>query len=385
MSDFRLAAVDAKCRELLRELDLEETSERKIRELLSKDLGFDVEEYKGLISSVIVEFMSEQPPENIAPNSQEPLAKKQRVVETNKKSEEDLRSKWEGPPPAAAAAPAPVKKEAQAPPQRGAVNDSSEEEAEKKLKGALETIFDVLEDYGANGTTAKTIAEATKMDKSEVNRVLYVCLKRGMDLRLTHDGGKTPPTWALDVTKEKGNGGVASAPAGSAVMQPQQQKQQIQQQIQQQLQQQAEDAVDGEVCRLSNAKRIAVQVFKGAPTISFREYYEKNGKWLPGKKGINLNAEQFENLREKIADVEIKIDVVAAGNGSESETVCEVGANKRVTVSKYNGKPMVHIREYYQNKSGEWAPGFKGLALLREQWEMFVNHADAISAKVETM
>ena len=102
MSDFRLAAVDAKCRELLRELDLEETSERKIRELLSKDLGFDVEEYKGLISSVIDEFMSEQPPENIAPNSQEPLAKKQRVVETNKKSEEDLRSKWEGPPPPAA-------------------------------------------------------------------------------------------------------------------------------------------------------------------------------------------------------------------------------------------------------------------------------------------
>ena len=381
MSDFRLAAVDAKCRELLRELDLEETSERKIRELLSKDLGFDVEEYKGLISSIIDEFMSEQPPENIAPNSAEPLAKKQRVVETNKKSEEDLRSKWEGPPPAAAAAPAPVKKEAQAPPQRGAVNDSSEEEEEKKLKGALETIFDVLEDYGANGTTAKTIAEATKMDKSEVNRILYVCLKRGMDLRLTHDGGKTPPTWALDVTKEKGNGGLASAPTGSAVMQPQQQ----QQQQQQQLQQQAEDAVDGEVCRLSNAKRIAVQVFKGAPTISFREYYEKNGKWLPGKKGINLNAEQFENLREKIADVEIKIDVVAAGNGSESETVCEVGANKRVTVSKYNGKPMVHIREYYQNKSGEWAPGFKGLALLREQWEMFVNHADAISAKVETM
>ena len=170
MSDFRLAAVDAKCRELLRELDLEETSERKIRELLSKDLGFDVEEYKGLISSIIDEFMSEQPPENIAPNSAEPLAKKQRVVvETNeKKSEEDLRSKWEGPPPAAAAAaPAPVKKEAQAPAPRGAVNDSSEEEEEKKLKGALETIFDVLEDYGANGTTAKTIAEATKMDKSE--------------------------------------------------------------------------------------------------------------------------------------------------------------------------------------------------------------------------
>ena len=82
--------------------------------------------------------------------------------------------------------------------------------------------------------------------------------------------------------------------------------------------------------------------------------------------------------------MEIKIDIVAAGN-SESEAVCEIGGNKRVTVSKYQGKPMVHVREYYQNKNGEWAPGFKGLAFNREQWEMFVNHADEISAKIETM
>ena len=58
MSDFRAAAVESKCRELLRTLDLDKTSERKIRELLSTELGFSVDDFKGLISSVIDEFMS---------------------------------------------------------------------------------------------------------------------------------------------------------------------------------------------------------------------------------------------------------------------------------------------------------------------------------------
>ena len=393
MSDFKLAAVEAKCRELLRTVDVETLSERQIRERLAQDLGFPVDDFKPLIVSLVDEFVQKERAEEEevlrSPGEQppQPLTKKQKVSGVD---EEDLlRSKWEGPPPPAAQKEAAfaVKREAAPPPPSAAAervapkeDTVKDEDAEKNLKQTLETIFDALEDYGANGTTAKVISEATKMDKSEVNRVLYLCLKRGMDLRLTHDSKKAPPTWALDVTKEKGSGGGAAAAKSGGTQQQQQQ----QQRQQQQQQQQAEDAVDGEVCRLSNAKRVAVQVYRGAPTISFREYYPKEGQWLPGKKGVNLNAEQFENLREKIADVEIKIDIVAAGN-SESEAVCEIGGNKRVTVSKYQGKPMVHVREYYQNKNGEWAPGFKGLAFNREQWEMFVNHADEISAKIETM
>jgi len=393
MSDFKLAAVEAKCRELLRTVDVETLSERQIRERLAQDLGFPVDDFKPLIVSLVDEFVQKERAEEEevlrSPGEQppQPLTKKQKVSGVD---EEDLlRSKWEGPPPPAAqkGAAFAVKREAAAAPPSAAAErvlpkeeTVKDEDAEKSLKQTLETIFDALEDYGANGTTAKVVSEATKMDKSEVNRVLYLCLKRGMDLRLTHDSKKAPPTWALDVTKEKGSGGGAAAAKSGGTQQQQQQ----QQRQQQQQQQQAEDAVDGEVCRLSNAKRVAVQVYRGAPTISFREYYQKDGQWLPGKKGVNLNAEQFENLREKIADVEIKIDIVAAGN-SESEAVCEIGGNKRVTVSKYQGKPMVHVREYYQNKNGEWAPGFKGLAFNREQWEMFVNHADEISAKIETM
>ena len=362
MSDFKLAAVEAKCRELLRTVDVETLSERQIRERLAQDLGFPVDDFKPLIVSLVDEFVQKERAEEEevlrSPGEQppQPLTKKQKVSGVD---EEDLlRSKWEGPPPPAAqkGAAFAVKREAAAAPPSAAAErvlpkeeTVKDEDAEKSLKQTLETIFDALEDYGANGTTAKVISEATKMDKSEVNRVLYLCLKRGMDLRLTHDSKKAPPTWALDVTKEKGSGGGAAAAKSGGTQQQQQQQQ-----------------------------------HRGAPTISFREYYQKDGQWLPGKKGVNLNAEQFENLREKIADVEIKIDIVAAGN-SESEAVCEIGGNKRVTVSKYQGKPMVHVREYYQNKNGEWAPGFKGLAFNREQWEMFVNHADEISAKIETM
>jgi hypothetical protein len=48
--------------------------------------------------------------------------------------------------------------------------------------------------------------------------------------------------------------------------------------------------------QLSVKRRITVQTFKGATLIALREYYEKDGKALPGKQGISLNAEQFAVL-----------------------------------------------------------------------------------------
>ena len=243
MSDFKLAAVEAKCRELLRTVDVETLSERQIRERLAQDLGFPVDDFKPLIVSLVDEFVQKERAEEEevlrSPGEQppQPLTKKQKVSGVD---EEDLlRSKWEGPPPPAAQKEAAfaVKREAAAAPPSAAAErvlpkeeTVKDEDAEKSLKQTLETIFDALEDYGANGTTAKVISEATKMDKSEVNRVLYLCLKRGMDLRLTHDSKKAPPTWALDVTKEKGSGGGAAAAKSGGTQQQQQQQQQQQRQ-----------------------------------------------------------------------------------------------------------------------------------------------------------
>jgi len=59
MSDFKLAAVEAKCRELLRTVDVETLSERQIRERLAQDLGFPVDDFKPLIVSLVDEFVHE--------------------------------------------------------------------------------------------------------------------------------------------------------------------------------------------------------------------------------------------------------------------------------------------------------------------------------------
>ncbi len=60
---------------------------------------------------------------------------------------------------------------------------------------------------------------------------------------------------------------------------------------------------------LGNNKRVTVRRFKGKPSIDIREFYETDeGKMNPGKKGILLNASQWEKLGGNFEKISTALD-----------------------------------------------------------------------------
>lgn len=54
---------------------------------------------------------------------------------------------------------------------------------------------------------------------------------------------------------------------------------------------------------LDKNRSVKVREFKGKTFIDIREYYEKDGKQLPGKKGISLSVSQWKKLTEYIEEI----------------------------------------------------------------------------------
>lgn len=58
-------------------------------------------------------------------------------------------------------------------------------------------------------------------------------------------------------------------------------------------------------------KKVTVRKFKNMKLIDLREYYQKDGNWLPGSKGISLTEDQWNVLVSKMVDIGealVKID-----------------------------------------------------------------------------
>lgn len=50
-------------------------------------------------------------------------------------------------------------------------------------------------------------------------------------------------------------------------------------------------------------KKVTVRKFKNMKLIDLREYYQKDGKWLPGSKGLSLTLDQWNALVSKMIDI----------------------------------------------------------------------------------
>ncbi|EAR94686.1 RNA polymerase II transcriptional coactivator, putative (macronuclear) [Tetrahymena thermophila SB210] len=55
---------------------------------------------------------------------------------------------------------------------------------------------------------------------------------------------------------------------------------------------------------LDDKKRVTVRKFKGKLYVDIREFYEKDGEMLPGKKGISLNLQNWEQFRSLIDSID---------------------------------------------------------------------------------
>ncbi|CAA0822953.1 RNA polymerase II transcriptional coactivator KIWI [Striga hermonthica] len=64
------------------------------------------------------------------------------------------------------------------------------------------------------------------------------------------------------------------------------------------------------VCELSKNRRVSVRNWQGKIVVDIREFYIKDGKEFPGKKGISLSMDQWKILKDHVDE----IDQEVAGN-----------------------------------------------------------------------
>jgi hypothetical protein len=265
--------------------------------------------------------------------------------------------------------------------------------SEDKLLSAVRAL-------GEEGGDAKEIASFLKKDKSAVNKVLYALMKRGTVTQEVSAGNGGRPRWfiadnagtmatvassqattvsaraatsSMPVNSVGGGGsvgGAASAQPGSSTV--------------------TAAPLDGvvpvqdEVIALSATKRVTVRKWNGNTLIDIREYYQPGGEgeYRPGKKGISLNVSQWSALKSVIDGAH---DAFEQCESTGQEVVLgELSPMRRAVVSKYMGKIFLNIREYYE-KNGVKLPGQKGVTLTKDLCERLVANKDQVSDRIASM
>ncbi|KAI0386648.1 PC4-domain-containing protein [Hypomontagnella monticulosa] len=72
-----------------------------------------------------------------------------------------------------------------------------------------------------------------------------------------------------------------------------------------------------------------------------------------------------------------------SGKDSEGNSFWTLGNSRRATVTVYNKKTFVNIREYYTDNSGELKPGKKGISLPVEQYTKLLEAIPLINEELQ--
>ncbi|EJP64076.1 putative RNA polymerase II transcriptional coactivator [Beauveria bassiana] len=91
---------------------------------------------------------------------------------------------------------------------------------------------------------------------------------------------------------------------------------------------------------LSSKRRVGVSKFNNATMINIREYYEKDGKLLPAKKGISLSVEQYTTLIKVMPSINEQLrkmgQLVNAIGGAEEDAEAIAKKPKKERSDKAN-------------------------------------------------
>ncbi|KAJ5946241.1 RNA polymerase II transcriptional coactivator KELP [Penicillium verhagenii] len=105
-----------------------------------------------------------------------------------------------------------------------------------------------------------------------------------------------------------------------------------------------EDSNGDKYWEISKMRRVTVSSFRGKPMVSVREFYEKDGQELPGKKGISMPVAQFAALVKILPDIEEALKgqgeslprPAYSGGGAQSDGEDQDKPNKSSSPSKPN-------------------------------------------------
>mmetsp|Transcript_11584 Transcript_11584/g.19747 ORF Transcript_11584/g.19747 Transcript_11584/m.19747 type:complete len:446 (-) Transcript_11584:67-1404(-) len=364
--------VKSSLRKLLPSLDLQSATERIIIETLEKQMGQSLTDHRSLIREEIDDFL------------------------VNMEEDEEFEDK-----PTSAPAPKPTSAPA-AVPKVGAKRTAT---ASAKQTPAAKRVAAVKEDSSLAGSTASPLEpNMWEISKSGERRIKVDTYQGKVMVSIREfysdkDGVMKPGSKGLSMPIDQYRALLSGVDAINAAVE--------------------NGGQEGFVVDLAKMRKVTVEKYKSTLQVGLREYYEKGGKTLPGKKGISLPEDQWRKIAELLPEVTAAVEAMtdgkpllakpatpapalalesgpseetkaptpnalalSEGSGGGDSNVVELSNNRRASVEVYKNKPLVSVREFYQDSAGEWKPTQKGLSMNDAQWGVFMDNASDINDAV---